>query len=165
MDRRVVDAVRNMRERARFMKGIYAWVGFGSVGVEFEAPNRKHGQSSFSTRRLFNLAFDGLLSFSTIPLRLGVLVGGFVALAAIATGVYYTLKTLILGVEVPGFATLVVMTALLGGLMLAKLGLVGLYIGRIYEEVKGRPLYIIRRTEADLEARGAKVPHLSEAAE
>jgi hypothetical protein len=93
------------------------------------------------------------------------LVGGFVALAAIATGIYYALKTLILGVEVPGFATLVVMTALLGGLMLAKLGLVGLYIGRIYEEVKGRPLYIIRRTEADLAVRDSKVSHLSEAAE
>jgi glycosyltransferase involved in cell wall biosynthesis len=170
MDRRVVDAVRRMRERSRFMKGIYGWVGFGSIGVEFDAPFRKHGQSSFSPRRLFNLAFDGLLSFSTVPLRIGVLLGGFVAASALALAAYYTLKTLILGVDVPGFATVVVVTAFLGGLIMAKLGLVGLYVGRVYEEVKGRPLYIIRRTEADVTADPRLVAphavnHLSEAAE
>src|SRR5581483_9732764 len=116
MDRRVVDAVRRMRERSRFMKGIYAWVGFGNVGVEFDAPLRKHGQSSFSPRRLFNLAFDGLLSFSTVPLRIGVLFGAFVAVCAMAVGVYYFLKTLILGVETPGFATMVVAIFFLSGL-------------------------------------------------
>lgn len=152
MDRRVVDAVRRMRERSRFMKGIYAWVGFGNIGVEFDAPSRKHGQSSFSPRRLFNLAFDGLLSFSTVPLRIGILFGVFVAACAMAAGVYYTLKTLILGVETPGFATMVVAICLLGGLIMAKLGLVALYIGRIYEEAKGRPLYIVRRTETDFPA-------------
>jgi len=161
MDRRVVDAVRRMRERSRFMKGIYGWVGFGSVGVEFDAPSRTHGQSSFSPRRLFNLAFDGLLSFSTVPLRIGVLLGGAVALYAIAMGVYYALKTLILGVDVPGFASLIVAILLLGGLVLAKLGLVGLYIGRVYEEVKGRPLYIVRRTEADIATGDANAQPLS----
>lgn len=158
MDRRVVDAVRRMRERSRFMKGIYAWVGFGSVGVEFDAPERKHGASSFSPRRLFNLAFDGILSFSTVPLRIGVLVGVAVALGATVAGVYYWLKTLIFGVDLPGFASLIVATLLLGGLILAKLGLVGLYIGRIYEEVKGRPLYVVRRTETDVEAPQAQLP-------
>ncbi|TAK99978.1 MAG: glycosyltransferase [Rhodospirillaceae bacterium] len=172
MDRRVVDAVRRMRERSRFMKGIYGWVGFGSVGVEFDAPSRKHGHSSFSVRRLFNLAFDGLLSFSTVPLRIGVLLGGAVAIYAIAMGVYYAIKTLIFGVDVPGFASLIVATLLLGGLILAKLGLVGLYIGRVYEEVKGRPLYIVRRTEADITTADVNRPplsasasHFSEAAE
>lgn len=158
MDRRVVEAVRRMRERSRFMKGIYAWVGFGSIGVEFEAPGRKHGASSFSPRRLLNLAFDGILSFSTIPLRIGVLLGGAVALLAVAMGVYYFVKTLILGVDVPGFASLIVASLLLGGLILAKLGLVGLYVGRIYEEVKGRPLYVVRRTEADVDAEDAQLP-------
>ena len=158
MDRRVVDAVRRMRERSRFMKGIYAWVGFGSIGVEFAAPERKHGASSFSPRRLFNLAFDGLLSFSTIPLRIGVLLGGMVAAGATVAGVYYWLKTLIFGVDLPGFASLIVATLLLGGLILAKLGLVGLYIGRIYEEVKGRPLYVVRRTETDVETPQAQLP-------
>jgi len=158
MDRRVVDAVRRMRERARFMKGIYAWVGFGSIGVEFDAPSRKHGKSSFSARRLFNLAFDGLLSFSTVPLRVGVLFGVFVAACAMVMGIYYILKTLILGVETPGFATMIVTTVFLGGLIMAKLGLVGLYIGRIYEEVKGRPLYVVRRTESDFPAGDAVAP-------
>ena len=152
MDRRVVEAVRRLRERSRFMKGIYAWVGFGSVGVEFDIPERKHGKTSFSPRRLFNLAFDGILSFSTIPLRIGVLLGCAVALGATVAGIYFMLKTLIFGVDVPGFASLIVATLLLGGITLAFLGLVGLYIGRIYEEVKGRPLYVVRRTEADIEA-------------
>jgi glycosyltransferase involved in cell wall biosynthesis len=158
MDRRVVDAVRRMRERSRFMKGIYAWVGFGNIGVEFDAPIRKHGQSSFSPRRLFNLAFDGLLSFSTVPLRLGVLFGVLVALCAMAAGVYYTLKTLILGVETPGFASLIVAIFFLSGLIMAKLGLVGLYVGRIYEEAKGRPLYVVRRTETDIVPADSVVP-------
>ena len=153
------------------MKGIYGWVGFGSIGVEFDVPSRKHGNSTFSPRRLFNLAFDGLLSFSTVPLRIGVLFGVFVAACAMAVGIYYTLKTLILGVDVPGFATLLVATVFLGGLIMAKLGLVGLYIGRIYEEVKGRPLYIVRRTEADITASNGNTSlsvatnHYSEAAE
>ncbi len=158
MDRRVVDAVRRMREHSRFMKGIYAWVGFGNVGVEFDAPVRKHGQTSFSPRRLLRLAFDGLLSFSTVPLRIGVLFGAFVALCAMGAGVYYTLKTLIFGVETPGFATMVVAIFFLSGVIMAKLGLVGLYIGRIYEEAKGRPLYIVRRTEADFPATDATTP-------
>ena len=152
MDRRVVEAVRRMRERSRFMKGIYAWVGFGSVGVEFDVPERKHGKTSFSPRRMFNLAFDGILSFSTIPLRIGVLLGCAVAVGATVAGIYYLVKTLIFGVDVPGFASLIVATLLLSGIILAFLGLVGLYIGRIYEEVKGRPLYVVRRTEADIEA-------------
>jgi glycosyltransferase involved in cell wall biosynthesis len=151
MDRRVVDAVRRMRERSRFMKGIYAWVGFGSIGVEFDAPERKYGQTSFSVRRLFNLAFDGLLSFSTVPLRLGVMLGAVVALGATTMGIYYLVKYLVFGIDVPGFPSLIVAILLLSGIILAKLGLVGLYIGRIYEEVKGRPLYVVRRTETDID--------------
>ncbi len=167
MDRRVVEAVKRMRERSRFMKGIYAWVGFGSVGVEFDVPERKHGKTSFSPRRLLNLAFDGMLSFSTIPLRIGVLLGCVAAAGATVAGIYYLIKTLILGVDVPGFASLMVATLLLSGITLAFLGLVGLYIGRIYEEVKGRPLYVVRRTEADIEvAKPRSVPgKITEAAE
>src|SRR6185312_4071163 len=114
--------------------------------------------TSFSPRRLLNLAFDGILSFSTIPLRIGVLLGCAVAAGATVAGIYYLVKTLIFGVDVPGFASLIVATLLLSGITLAFLGLVGLYIGRIYDEVKGRPLYVVRRTESDIETVNPATP-------
>ncbi len=144
MDRKVVDAIRRMRERARFMKGIYSWVGFKSVSVEFNVEERRHGTSSFSPMRLFALAFDGLLSFSTAPLKAAVLFGAAFALFAISLGMFYMFRTLLLGVDVPGYASIIVSTLALSGLILLQLGLMGLYLGRIYEEVKARPLYLVR---------------------
>lgn len=150
MDRRVVDTILRMGERSRFMKGIYWWIGFDGFAVAYDAPIRKYGQSSFSLRRLLKLAFDGILSFSTFPLRLGVLVGAATALTAILLGAYFFIKTMIFGVDLPGFASLIVSVLGLGGLILLQLGLIGLYVGRIYEEAKGRPLYIVRSTDEDL---------------
>ena len=144
MDRKVVDAIRRMRERARFMKGIYSWVGFKSVSVEFDVEERRHGKSSFSPVRLLALAFDGLLSFSTAPLKAAVLFGAFFALFAISLGMFYMFRTLLLGVDVPGYASIIVSTLALSGLILLQLGIMGLYLGRIYEEVKARPLYLVR---------------------
>jgi glycosyltransferase involved in cell wall biosynthesis len=144
MDRKVVEAIRRMRERARFMKGIYSWVGFKSTSVEYDVVERAHGTSSFSPFRLFGLAFDGILSFSTAPLKVAVLIGSLLATCSITLGIYYMLRTLILGIDVPGFASLIVSILALSGLILLQLGVMGLYLGRIYEEVKGRPLYLVR---------------------
>ena len=144
MDRKVVEAIRRMRERARFMKGIYSWVGFKSIPVEFDVVSREAGRSSFSRSRLFALAFDGILSFSTAPLRMAVVVGTAFAVLSISIGLYFLGRTLLLGVDTPGFATIIVSTLALSGLILLQLGLMGLYLGRIYEEVKGRPLYLVR---------------------
>ncbi len=144
MSRRVVDAIRLLRERSRFMKGIYSWVGFEGIGVPFDPPPRKHGRSSFSLGGLFKFAFEGLISFSTVPLKLGILLGVVVATFALLLGLFYFTRTLTYGIDVPGYASIIVSVLALGGLILLQLGLVGLYVGRVLEEVKGRPLYIVR---------------------
>ena len=144
MDRKVVEAIRRMRERARFMKGIYSWVGFKSASVEFDVTERAHGKSSFSSKRLFGLAFDGLLSFSTVPLRIAMYAGAVIAVASIGLGTFYLVRTLLFGIDVPGFASIIVSTLALSGFTMLQIGLMGLYLGRIYDEVKARPLYLIR---------------------
>ena len=105
---------------------------------------RAHGRSNYSSLRLFRLAFDGILSFSTVPLKTAVVLGAGIALIALSMGAYYMLRTLIFGVDVPGFASLFVSILALSGLIILQLGMMGLYLGRIYEEVKARPLYVIR---------------------
>jgi polyisoprenyl-phosphate glycosyltransferase len=144
MDRKVVDAIRRMRERARFMKGIYGWVGFNSTQIEFDVDRRQHGRTSFSLVRLFALAFDGILSFSTAPLRLAMYAGGVIAFLALALGAFYLMRTAIYGIDVPGYASIIVSTLALSGFAMLQLGVMGLYLGRIYDEVKARPLYLVR---------------------
>jgi polyisoprenyl-phosphate glycosyltransferase len=144
MSRRVVDAIKLLRERSRFMKGIYSWVGFAGVGVPFDAPPRKHGETSFSAVGLFKFAANGLMSFSTVPLKLGIIMGAIVAMFALVLGSFYFVRTALFGIDVPGYASIIVSVLALGGLILLQLGLVGLYVGRVLEEVKGRPLYIVR---------------------
>ncbi|MGE3477536.1 MAG: glycosyltransferase family 2 protein [Rhodospirillaceae bacterium] len=144
LDRKVVDAICRMRERARFMKGIYGWVGFKNTAIPFDVEGRAHGRSSFSPFRLFALAFDGILSFSTAPLRLAMYVGGIIALLAIALGSYYLVRTVIYGIDVPGYASIIVSTLALSGFTMLQIGVTGLYLGRIYDEVKARPLYLVR---------------------
>ncbi len=155
MDRKVVDAIGRLRERARFMKGIYSWVGFKSASVAFEVGARRNGKSSFSLLRLVALAFDGILSFSAAPLRLAVLIGALFALFAISLGMFYLIRTLMFGIDVPGYASIIVSTLALSGLILLQLGLMGLYLGRIYEEVKARPLYLVREMAGRRSAEGA----------
>ena len=144
MSRRVVDAIKLLRERSRFMKGIYSWVGFAGIGVPFDAPARKHGETSFSVVGLFKFAVNGLMSFSTVPLKLGIILGVTVALFALLLGSFYFVRTAVFGIDVPGYASIIVSVLALGGLILLQLGLVGLYVGRVLEEVKGRPMYIVR---------------------
>lgn len=158
LDRRVVDVLRDMPERARFMKGLYAWVGFRHGGVPFEPPERKTGRTSFSPHRLFRFAIDALASFSTVPLVASGYIGLFLAVPSIVLSVYFIVRTLFQGVDVPGYASVIVAVLMLGSIQLLTLGLFGAYLGRVFEEVKGRPLFVESDTlgfadDRDIEAR------------
>ena len=145
LDRKAVNALLRMRERARFSKGLYAWIGFKSVGVSFEVAARASGSSKFSYRTLTRFALDGLTSFSTTPLRVWTFTGVAVSIFALASAVYFIIRTAVLGVDVPGYASLIVSVTFFAGVQLLSLGVIGEYIGRIFAEVKGRPLYIVAR--------------------
>lgn len=143
MDRAVVDALNQMGERTRFMKGLYSWVGFRQVAVPFETAPRHAGNSTFSTWKLFRFALDGIVSFSTLPLRVWSWLGLAVAAIAVIYGALILLKTMTFGIDVPGYASLMVATLFLGGVQLICLGVLGDYLGRVFTEVKGRPLYLV----------------------
>lgn len=145
MDRRVVDALLALPERNRFMKGLYAWVGFSSVAVPYMPAPREHGQSHFSPLRLIRLSLDGLTAFTTWPLRAVSLVGFGLATLAFVYGAYLTASFFLYGHDVSGWTTIVVSLMLFAGIQLVSLGIVGEYVGRIFEEVKGRPLFIVKR--------------------
>lgn len=145
MDRSVVQALRRLPERRRFMKGLFAWVGFRTAVVEYDRRGRSAGTSAWSLWRLWQFALEGITSFSTLPLRFWSYAGFIIAFLALLYGAFVILRTLIYGVDVPGYASLLATVLFLGGLQLLSLGLLGEYVGRIYGEVKQRPLYLIRR--------------------
>lgn len=144
MDRKVVDVVTRLPERRRFMKGLFAWAGFKTTVIDFERPERAAGQTSWNYWKLWNFALEGITSFSSLPLRLWSYVGAVVALLSFLYAGAIVARTLIFGVDVPGYASLLTIMLFLGGLQLLSLGLLGEYVGRIYSEVKGRPLYVLR---------------------
>ena len=143
LDARAVAALRTMREHARFSKGLYAWIGFKSASVPFDVAERVHGESKFSYRKLTHLALDGLMSFSTLPLKVWSYIGMTTSLLALTLAGFYLFRTLIFGVDVPGYASLIVSITFFAGIQLLSLGIIGEYIGRIFAEVKRRPLYLI----------------------
>jgi glycosyltransferase involved in cell wall biosynthesis len=143
LDRQAVDALCRMGERARFSKGLYAWIGFKSIGVPFEVAERAFGTSKFNYGKLTRFALDGLMSFSTLPLKVWTYIGLIISGIALLQALYYFFVTMLYGVDVPGFATIVVSIMFLGGIQLLSLGVLGEYIGRIFAEVKGRPLYLV----------------------
>lgn len=145
MDRKVVEALKQLPERRRFMKGLFAWVGFRQVVVEFNVAPRQTGQSSFNTRRLWRLALDGITSFSNVPLSIWAFCGVFIALLSFFYGTWIVLKTLMFGIEIPGYASLLTAILFIGGIQLIGIGVLGEYIGRIYSETKQRPIYIVRQ--------------------
>lgn len=147
MDRKVVDALRELPERHRFMKGLYAWVGFRTVALPFVPEPRAAGRSRFGLRRLGSLALLGLISFTTMPLRMLSIVGGAIAAFAVGYGLWIAAHTLLFGRDLPGWPTLAVAIMLFSGVQLVSLGIIGEYIGRIYDEVKQRPTYIVARDE------------------
>ncbi len=143
MDRCVVDAINALPERSRFMKGLYAWVGFRSCAVEFDVQPRRGGRSSFSLRGLTRLAITGITAFSTLPLKLVSAVGLIVSAWALAYGAFVAFDKLVNGIDVPGYATLVVSIMFFSGVQLISIGILGEYLGRVFEEVKRRPNYIV----------------------
>jgi glycosyltransferase involved in cell wall biosynthesis len=144
MDRRVVENLKTLPERRRYMKGLFAWVGFRTAMVEYARDSRAAGTTKFSGWRLWNLALEGITSFSTVPLRLWTYIGGAVALLSFLYGSFIIVRTLILGVDVPGYASLLSVVLFLGGIQLIGIGVLGEYIGRIYSETKQRPVYVVR---------------------
>jgi glycosyltransferase involved in cell wall biosynthesis len=143
LDRKVIDAVNALPERNRFMKGLVAWVGFRHDVVPFDVAPRQDGTSHWNFFRLVRFAFDGLSGFSTLPLRIWTWSGAFVSLIALAYGIYLTLRTIMYGVDVPGYASMMVGILFLGGVQLLSLGVIGEYLARVVTEVKGRPVYIV----------------------
>jgi polyisoprenyl-phosphate glycosyltransferase len=144
MDASVVDALRRYPERERFMKGIFAHVGFKTTSVSYVRAARAAGETKFRPRQLFRLAIEGIVSFSAVPLKIWTYVGILAALAALVYAVFVIINTLVTGVAVPGYASLIVITLMFNGLILVGLGIQGEYIARIFSEVKGRPLYLVR---------------------
>lgn len=143
LDRSVVAALRSVRERVRFMKGLYAWVGFRSKGIPFVPDDRREGRSKFNSRSLFRLGWDGLTSFSDLPLRLSTVVGILVSLGSLVYGGWIWIRTLVFGIDLPGWATLVVAVTFLSGVQMLFLGILGTYIRNIFLETKSRPSYVL----------------------
>lgn len=145
MDREAVEALKLLPERNRFMKGLFAWVGYRHIGVVYDRPERAAGQTSWRYGKLFNFALDGITSFSTLPLRVWTSVGLLAALGALVWAGVIVARTLMLGRDVPGYASLMVVMLFGLAMQLIAFGVLGEYVGRLYQEAKGRPVYVVRR--------------------
>jgi polyisoprenyl-phosphate glycosyltransferase len=144
LDRRVVDAIKCMPERTRFMKGLFAWVGFKQASILYDRPQRYKGQTKWNYWKLWNFALDGITSFSLLPLKVWSYIGFTFSIIAFVYATFLVIRTMLFGIDVPGYASLMVVMLFLGGLQLITLGIIGEYMGRIFEEVKRRPLYLVR---------------------
>lgn len=167
IDRKVADALRSLRERNRFMKGLFAWVGYRQKAIPYTRPPRAAGQTKFNYWRLWNFALDGITSQSTVPLRVAGYLGFLVALFAVVYGSFLVLRTLVDGVDVPGYASTIVAVLFLGGVQLMVLGVIGEYLARVFEETKQRPLYLVGASKGfgELPADASAPPeHVSHAA-
>ena len=145
MDRQVVDAIRQLPERTRFMKGLFSWPGFHTEVIEFSRPGRHAGHSKWNLWRLFNHALDGLFSFSTAPLRMWTYIGFLISLFSLAYLLFLVFKTFVYGVDVPGYASIVSIILFFSGINLIGLGILGEYLGRVFIEVKQRPVYLVKQ--------------------
>ena len=145
MDRAVVDVLNALPENRRFMKGLFAWAGFRTASVEYDRAPRASGRTSFNGWRLWNLAMEGITSFSLAPLRFWTYLGAGVSMVSLLYGSWIVIRTLLYGKDVPGYASLIVAILFLGGLQLLGIGIVGEYLGRNYLESKRRPAYVIRK--------------------
>lgn len=144
LDRKVVDAIKGLRESQRYTKGLYCWVGFRKTGVDFHTADRAAGETHMSAGRLLNLALEGITSYTTAPLRIATVLGFIISVLAICYMVYIVGKTLIYGEPIQGFPTIICTILFLGGCQLLALGIIGEYVGKIYNESKHRPAYIVR---------------------
>lgn len=147
MDRKIIEALKEFPERTRFMKGLYAWVGYKTIGIPFEVKERAAGKSSWRFAKLTELAITGITSFSDVPLRVWGLIGFVISLVSFIYAIYIVTVTLLFGADLPGFPTLVVAIMFLGGIQLLSIGILGEYIARIFTEVKKRPKYLLQLKE------------------
>ncbi len=146
LDRKVVEAIKKIPERTRFMKGLFAWVGYKQTSVMFDREPRAAGTTTWNYWKLWNFAIDGITSFSLVPLKVWSYIGLFISFISLLYASFLVIRTLILGIDVPGYASLMVAVLFFGGIQLITLGVIGEYLGRVYEEVKGRPLYFVRES-------------------
>ncbi|WP_118182446.1 glycosyltransferase family 2 protein [Paraburkholderia phosphatilytica] len=163
--REVLEALKQLPERQRFMKGLFAWVGFKSAIVEYVREPRFAGKTKFSGWKLWNFALEGFTSFSTLPLRVWSYVGSSVAAVAVLYGLFLVIRTLIYGNPVPGYASLASIILFLGGVQLIGIGVLGEYLGRVYFETKHRPIYLVRRRYDPVEVLADQTYPLPEGAE
>lgn len=147
LDRKCINTLKELRETQRYTKGLYCWIGFRKKEVRFEQQDRTQGKSSFNYLGLFNLAIEGITSYSTIPLRISTLLGVMVSITAFLYMCFVFFKTIAFGEPVQGFPTLLIVILFLGGVQLLSLGIIGEYLGRIFIETKHRPVYIINKKE------------------
>ncbi|MGL4751565.1 MAG: glycosyltransferase family 2 protein [Aeromonadaceae bacterium] len=143
MDRRVVEVIKQLPERNRFMKGLFAWAGFNSIGVPYERPARAAGETKFNYWKLWNFALDGFFSFSSWPLRVWSYIGAGVALLSFIYMLVIITKVLFFGIDSPGYASLMCVILFLGGMQLISIGVIGEYLGRMFLEVKQRPVFVV----------------------
>jgi glycosyltransferase involved in cell wall biosynthesis len=151
LDRKVVDVIKQLPERNRFMKGLFAWGGFRQTAVEYDRTEREVGTTKFNYVRLWKLAVDGITSASTVPLRVWSYIGGVIAITAIIYAIYLVGRTILFGIDVAGYASMMVAVLFLGGVQLLSLGVLGEYVGRILVEAKHRPIYVVRQRVGDFE--------------
>jgi glycosyltransferase involved in cell wall biosynthesis len=149
VDRRAVAVLRQLPERNRFMKGLFAWVGFNAIGVPYERPQRAAGTTKFNLWRLWNFALDGVVSFSTVPLRASFYMGIAIAGVAVLYALFIITRVLIFGIDTPGYASLLIAVLVMGAIQLLSLGIIGEYLGRLFVEVKGRPIYVVENVYED----------------
>jgi glycosyltransferase involved in cell wall biosynthesis len=145
LDERVVAILKQLPERNRFMKGLFSWVGFSSVGVPYERPARVAGQTKWNYRKLWNFALDGIISFSTVPLRVWSYIGVVISLLSFLYASFIVIRVIFWGKDLPGYASLLTVVLFLGGIQLLSLGVIGEYLSRLFVETKARPIYIVDR--------------------
>ena len=144
MNRKMIDAVISMGEYHRFSKGIFSFVGFNTKFIPYEVQERKSGKSKWNFFKLLKYAIEGIISFSSFPLKLSAYVGFFSAFVSVIYLILVIIKRLVYGVDVPGYASIVVLVLFLGGLQLMSFGILGEYMSKVYDQVKGRPIYILK---------------------
>jgi glycosyltransferase involved in cell wall biosynthesis len=144
MDRKVVEALKTLPETRRFMKGLFAWVGFRTTTVEYKVAPREHGNTSFNTWKLWNFALEGITSFSSAPLRVWTYLGCAISALSFIYAAYLLVKTLFFGADTPGYASIMITVLFASGVQLIGIGVLGEYVGRIFAETKKRPVYIVR---------------------
>jgi glycosyltransferase involved in cell wall biosynthesis len=144
MDRKVVEALKTLPETRRFMKGLFAWVGFRTTTVEYKVAAREHGTTSFNSWKLWNFALEGITSFSSAPLRVWTYLGCVVSALSFIYAAYLLIKTLFFGADTPGYASIMITVLFASGVQLIGIGVLGEYVGRIFTESKKRPVYIVR---------------------